>query len=284
MSSSSWSWPEGKVLAIVPTITWETWPDDLGTPSSVQMSNRPPVPKDSVYPIDMWVVRDHLYAEEEGIWRLRDNFARLGISGTVIANGRTVELHPEIARTLRDAGHELASEGWIHNYSIQMTEEQERESVERTVKAFEDVLGQRPRGYISPGHRPTPNTDRIVVDNGYVWEASYDQWDRPHVLDVDGRPLVGMPYGLVDYQTYRYDGRSPRQMAELLEDEFQSLLAEGRAGNHKMMGYVFHPFLSRGYRTRPIFEFLERAQEHDDVWIATRGELADWALSQDSGA
>ena len=123
-----------------------------------------------------------------------------------------------------------------------------------------------------------------MVDNGYVWEASYDQWDRPHVLDVDGRPLVGMPYGLVDYQTYRYDGRTPRQMAELLEDEFQSLLTEGRAGNHKMMGYVFHPFLSRGYRTRPIFEFLERAQEHDDVWIATRGELADWALSQDAGA
>jgi peptidoglycan/xylan/chitin deacetylase (PgdA/CDA1 family) len=276
---SDFRWPNGKVLALVPTITWETWPDDLGTPSSVQPTNRPPLPRDSVHKVDMWVLRDHLYAEEEGIWRLMDSFSRLDMRATVFANGLTVETFPDIARELKGGGHAMASEGWIHRYSVQMNEQEERESISKTAQTFERVLGERPRGYISPGHRPTPHTDEILIDEGYYWEASYDQFDRPQVLEVKGAPLVAMPYGLVDYQAYRYDGRSPRELAAMLQDEFETLLEECRRGAAgKMMGYVFHPFLARGYRTRPIFDFLDQAREQNDVWVATRQEVADWVL------
>lgn len=275
-------WPDGKSLALVPTITWETWPDDLGTPESVQPTNRPPLPKDAIHKTDVWVIRDHLYAEEEGIWRLMDLFGKLGVSATVFANGQTVESHPDIARELQDRGHVFGSEGWIHKYSVQMDESEERESIRRTAETFEAVLGARPRGYISPGHKPSPNTDEILIDEGYQWEASYFQYDSPQLLTVKGSPLVAMPYGLVDYQTYRYDGQSPRALAQMLHDEFDVLLEEGRARQPRMMSYVFHPFLSRGYRVKPIFDFFERAMEVEDVWWTTHQEIADWVLDQQS--
>ena len=36
------------------------------------------------------------------------------------------------------------------------TREQEREAIQKTVAAFEKVLGQKPTGYLSPGHASTP--------------------------------------------------------------------------------------------------------------------------------
>jgi peptidoglycan/xylan/chitin deacetylase (PgdA/CDA1 family) len=273
-------WPEGRTVAVVPTITWETWPDDLGTPASHQITNRPPVPASAVHPVDTWAIRDHLYAEEVGMRRLLDAMDALDVKATVFANGLTIAQHPDLAREVRDRGHELASEGWIHEYSIELDEAAERRSITRTVETFESVLGQRPRGYISPGHRATPHTDAIVAELGYDYEASFDLWDRPHVMDVGGRRLVGMPYGLVDYQIYRYDGRAPRELAAMLDDEIATLREEGAAGHAGMVGYVFHPFLARGYRTRPFVEVLRRARDHDDVWFATRAEIADRALQQ----
>ncbi len=53
MKREPWKLPDGKVIAVCPIVPWETWPDDLGTPVSNQMSNRPPVPANARYKRDM---------------------------------------------------------------------------------------------------------------------------------------------------------------------------------------------------------------------------------------
>jgi alpha-amylase/alpha-mannosidase (GH57 family) len=48
---------------------------------------------------------------------------------------------------------------------------EKRESIQKTVAAFEKVLGQKPTGYLSPGHASTPHTLELVAEAGFVWWA-----------------------------------------------------------------------------------------------------------------
>lgn len=278
---SSNQWPEGNVLAVCPIVAWETWPDDLGTRESNQITNRPLLPPNAVYKRDMWVVHDHEYAETEGIWRLLDVFDRVGVKATFVTSGRTVERFPEIALEVLQRGHEMASENYIHEYPVMFNEAQERESIQQTVAAFERVLKQPPLGYISPGHRPTDKTLKILAEAGYIWDADFQECDTASVIEVAGKQMVAMPYAHTsDYVTYPLDGRTPREVLQILTDEFDVLYAEGVAGRPKMMGYAFHPFLCHGFRTKPLEEFLRYAKSFPKVWFPTRIEIARWCLKQ----
>ncbi len=279
MKQQPLEWPDGNVLAVCPIVAWETWPDDLGTRESMQNTSRPLLPPNAVYKRDMWVVHEHEYAEVEGVDRLLAMFDRLGIKATFVINGRSVERFPEMAREVQLRNHEMASENYIHEYPVMFDEKTERESIQNTVAAFERVLKQRPLGYISPGHRPTDKTLGIIADAGYIWDADFQDRDTASVIEVNGKRLVAMTYAHIsDYMTYQIISRTPRQVLELLIDEFDVLYAEGVAGSPKMMGYAFHPFLSHGFRTKPVEEFFRYAQGFSKVWFPTRLEIAQWCL------
>lgn len=281
MKREPWKLPDGKVIAVCPIVPWETWPDDLGTRESNQMSNRPPVPANARYKRDLWVVHDHEYAEEEGIFRLLDLLDKVGIKATFVASGISIERFPEIAREAKQRGHDMGSENYIHEYPIMMDEATEREEIRKTVEAFKKVLGQPPTGYISPGHRPTDKTEEIVAEAGYIWNSDFHHIDTAKVVEVKGRRMVIMPYGHIsDYMTYQLGARTPREILEMLKDEFDVLYAEGVSGWPKMMGYPFHPFLCHGYRTKPLEEFFQYAKSFPKVWFPTRTEIARWCLDQ----
>ena len=46
-------WPQNARIALVFCVSWETWPDDLGTNASHQRSNRGKMPENAIYPRDM---------------------------------------------------------------------------------------------------------------------------------------------------------------------------------------------------------------------------------------
>ncbi len=284
MKQTAFRLRDDSVLAVCPIVAWETWPDDLGMRDSNQMTNRPPLPANARYKRDMWVVHDHEYAEEEGIWRLLDLFDRVDVKASFVTSGRSVERFPEIARDVQRRGHEMASENYIHEYPVMYDEAAERDSIRKTVAAFEQVLGQRPLGYLSPGHRPTDKTLEIVADAGYIWDADFQDRDTASVTEVKGKLIVTMTYAHIsDYMTYQIFSRTPREVLELLKDEFDVLYAEGVAGTPKMMGYAFHPFLCHGFRTKPLEEFFKYAQSFPKVWFPTRIEIAKWCLDQNKG-
>ena len=64
-------------------------------------------------------------------------------------NGLKVQQVSDILQEIKPLGHEFSSEGWEHEYSFMYTREQEKESMEKTIKSFEEVLGDRPHGYLS---------------------------------------------------------------------------------------------------------------------------------------
>ena len=276
-------WPDGKTVALGLMVPWERWPDDLGTSRSHQRSNKRPLPAGARYDRDMSVIFDHLYAERQGLRRLLNLLDDHGVKATFVINGQRVEESPELAREVQARGHDMGSENYVHEYAVMYDEAGERESLQRTIDAFQQVLGQAPTGYISPGHRMSPSTVPLGMDLGFRWNADFQLDEVPIIVRDGDRRLVGMPYAhLSDYQTYSNSGRTPRQVLEMLRDELRALRRDGLRGDPKMMGLALHPFTLRGFRTEMVHDFLTEVEQLGDVWVTTRSEICDWALAHES--
>jgi len=78
-------------LRFLSFVSWESWPDDLGTNASHQRSNRGRMPENAIYKKDMGVVMDREFGDKCGIWRILDLFEQEKIKATFFLNGITAE-------------------------------------------------------------------------------------------------------------------------------------------------------------------------------------------------
>ena len=274
-------WPDKACIAVLPCMVFETWPDELGTPTSLQSEFRKGVPANAPFAKDIASITDRQYGERVGVYRILDLLEAEGIKTTFFMNGSTVEAFPELMKEILGADHELASENWRHEYAIMQTDEQQRQEIKRTVETFKRVLSIRPEGFIMPGERPTDLTPRLLVEHGYVYWMSFLNEDLPYVLKVDGGELVITCYGiwLTDHRTGRADaGRTPREMLQLWKDNFDYLYEEGgRAPSLMTLG--LHPFLiGRPFRAIVLREFLRYAKGHPGVWFPRCIDVARYWL------
>lgn len=270
-------------------IPYEVWPEHLGTSQSRQSQPGHHVPPpDARFKTSMSAVTEREYGDRAGIWRLLDLFERYDLKTSFLMNGlKAVELgRPENADLLAEIasqGHEYSSEGYVHEYSFMYTLDEEDESMKKTIKAFEDNLGARPLGYLSPGHCSTDNTLDLVERNGYIWWADPLNDDLPYTLSANGRDIVVIPYNLAgchDYSTYT-GPRTPRDLLQIWTDQFDYLYAEGERGYPKFFSINLHPFVSGvPYRAKIISEFLDYVKNKPNVWFARRIEMANWWLEQ----
>lgn len=271
-------WPGGAKIALSFFVSWETWPEDLGTNASHQRSNRGRLPDNALFKKDMGVVMDRKYGEKAGIWRLLDLFEREHIKATFFLNGRTAEENSEAAKQIVADGHELAAQPYIHEYAVMLDKDGEREIIRRSIEAFRTTAGVTPLGYLSPGVRPTPNTVDLIAELGFTWSSDCIDDDVPYNVRSGNKSIVMMPkdFHPNDYTTYDVVSRSPRELYSLLVDQFDCLYAEG-ATSPKMMSVSMHPFLAgRPYRTRIFEDFIHHARSHPDVWIARGVDIVDY--------
>ena len=282
-------WPDGARICMTFIVPWEVWPENFATAASGQRTAGHHIPPaDAPFTRSMSAVTEREYGDRTGIWRLLDTFERYDIKASLLLNGvKAEELgreeNADLLAEVQSQGHEYASEGYVHEYSYMYTREQEDESMKKTIKAFEDAFGQRPTGYLSPGHCFTDNTLDLVAENGYTWWADPLNDDQPYILESGNKKVVVIPYnisGCNDYSTYKGD-RTPRDLMGIWRDQFDQLYDEGEQGYPKFFSINFHPFVSGvPYRTKVIREFLDYVRSHSKVWFAPRIEMANWFLKQ----
>jgi allantoinase len=272
------SWPRGARVALLFCVSWETWPDDLGTNASHQRSNRGKLPDGAIYKKDMGVVMDRHFGDKCGIWRILDLFDRENIKASFFLNGKTAEQNVEAVGEIVVKGHELAAQPYIHEYTVLLDKEGERKLIQGSLDAFQQVAGVKPLGYLSPGVRPTPNTIDLITEMGFVWSSDCIDDDVPYAVGRRDKPIVMMPkdFHPNDYTTYETSSRSPRELFSLLVDQFDYLYQEG-AESPKVMGVTMHPFLAgRAYRAKIFQDFIRHVKSHDDVWFARGIDIAEW--------
>jgi len=218
------------------------------------------------------------------VWRVLRTFREREMPLTIFAVGMALERRPAIAGAFVEAGHEIASHGyrWISYQNVD--EAAEREHVARSVEIIARLTGAPPAGWYTG--RDSPNTRRLVVEHGgFVYDADSYADDLPYWTNVETRegakPHLVVPYTL-DTNDMRFATpqgfNSGDQFFAYLRDAFDTLYDEGDPRGldaPKMLSIGLHcRIVGRPARTAALARFLDYVQQHDDVWVARRIDIA----------
>jgi peptidoglycan/xylan/chitin deacetylase (PgdA/CDA1 family) len=167
-----------------------------------------------------------------------------------------------------------------------MPPEEEQATIAKVFARIEREIGTRPRGWLSSGMEETWNTLDYLVDNGCAYIADWNSDDQPHMMNINGKQLVSLPYSweLNDNPQLLSSGRSLEEFEGMINRTFDVLLREAKENDSgRVMCIALHPYLiGQPHRIDTLDRVLNRICSHPDVWSATGGEIVDHYLK--SGA
>ncbi len=216
------------------------------------------------------------YGSRAGFWRLYRLFTERNLPLTVYAVAMALARNPAAGKAMVEAGWEVASHGyrWIDYQYV--GEETERSHIQSAIDIHTQVTGTRPLGFYQG--RNSPNTRRLVVESGgFLYDADSYADDLPYWNHDYGRHHLVIPYTL-DNNDMRFATaqgfNSGDQFFTYLRDAFDLLYSEGEYAP-KMMSVGLHCRLSgRPGRAAALARFLDYVQNHKNVWICRRVDIA----------
>ncbi|MBR0560431.1 allantoinase PuuE [Neokomagataea sp. TBRC 2177] len=218
------------------------------------------------------------YGARAGFWRLYRLFQQAGFPVTVFGVALALARNPDVVAAMKEARWEIASHGlrWIDYQHI--PEDIERAHIREAIALHEQVTGSRPQGWYQG--RTSPQTARLAMEEGpFIYDADSYADDLPYYRDINGAAQLIVPYTLDvnDMKFAALNGFTEgEQFFHYLRDNFDQLYAEGG----RMMSVGLHCRLAgKPARARALAKFIEHVQRHEDVWIATRLDIAQHWLT-----
>lgn len=268
------SWPGGRRLALSIVINYEEGTEHSAATDGMVEGVGEFLPVD--LPIrDVTNESAYEYGPRVGVWRILSTLKKYEVRATFFAIAETLEANKAAADAIVKAGHEVCDHGlrWTENY--RMTYEQEKDSIIRSAELIEKLTGRRPAGYYA--REPSVNTLKIVSELGsFLYDSDAYNDDVPY------RPFPGgvlvLPYtpDVNDFHflspMHRFSNSS--DFFVYMKDSFDVLREEAKTSS-KMMSVGLHTRISgRAGRIVALRKFLEYVKGFDDVWVATREEIA----------
>jgi peptidoglycan/xylan/chitin deacetylase (PgdA/CDA1 family) len=231
------------------------------------------------------VMSHQAYGPRTAVPRLLRLLDAAGVRATFFVPGYTAERWPDAVRSIRDAGHEIAHHGYLHEgaHSAPDLATEERRLL-RGLEALDAVAGVRPIGYRGPNWELSYATPALLVRHCFRYDTGMMDADHPYRLAVSAEPgapsIVELPahWSLDDWEPYNYlpgitgSGviASPADVIARWTLELEALVEEGG-----LFMLTNHPFVSgRASRAVGLARLLRRAQEIDGLWISTAAEIA----------
>ena len=228
---------------------------------------------------------NYLYGIKAGAPRIVKLLRDYDIKASWTVAALSLENHPEIADAIRTLGHEPVSHGyrWIHQFK--MDEATERDFIAKAVTSIEQSTGTRPYGWLSR-YFHTDNTRRLLIEAGFAYHmddysGDVPFWDR---TTVPGKPIAIVPYQLDDndMKMWTDPAYTPAAWLDYARRCFDQLYREGVEGNPKMMSLGLHlRIIGRPGRIWALEQFFQHVRGHNDVWIATRNQIAQHLATVD---
>ena len=266
----SFRWPGGRHVAVVFNVAYEGWSDGVA-PGLGPMGN--PLP---VGTFDTNALSWGSYGAARGIARLLRVLDRAQVRASVMTSGIFAERTPDIVRAIAAAGHEIVAHAWAQDIiPAKLSPEAVRDDIARTTERLEAVAGVRPRGWISPRGTPSPDGARLLVEAGYAWHGDVFDDDRPYLQQLDAGRIVAIPLTMEinDLPHAMRFGRSPRQFVELFDDLVAHALTQ--EDEAVMIDVTAHCHVYGRPSGAWAYEAIAaKARLRDDIWIATRAEMA----------
>jgi len=233
----------------------------------------------SAYPAMRHMNMESIYefGSRAGFWRLHRLFTERAMPVTVFGVAMALQRNPVAVEAMQQANWEIASHGyrWIDYQFIDETVE--REHLKQALAIHTDVTGCPPAGWYLG--RCSPNSHRLAAELGnFVYNADTYADEIPYWDDQFEIPQLMVPYTL-DANDMRFASaqgfNAGDQFFNYLKDSFDVLFEEG-ATTPKMMSVGLHcRLVGRPGRAAALARFLDYVQGFDQVWVATRLEIAE---------
>ncbi|MEI2387026.1 allantoinase PuuE [Breoghania sp. JC706] len=217
------------------------------------------------------------YGSRAGFWRLWRMFTGRDVPVTVYGVAMALQRNPDAVAAMKEAGWEIASHGlkWIEYKDMPV--EEERAAIAEAVRIHTEVTGERPLGFYQG--RSSENTIPLAMEEGgFVYLSDTYADDLPYWMEGPGGPHLIIPYTL-DANDMRFATpqgfNSGDQFFAYLKDSFDTLYAEGVAGQAKMMNVGLHcRLVGRPGRAAALARFIDYVKGHDKVWLPRRIDIA----------
>jgi peptidoglycan/xylan/chitin deacetylase (PgdA/CDA1 family) len=227
------------------------------------------------------------YGPWRALPRLLSLLQRYQLRATFFVPTWVVEHWPERCEDILKQGHELAYHGHHHEVFIDCSREQQLEIMHRSRKIFQQRLGVTPQGFRTPSGDWGAETADLLFEFGVRYSSSMRGDDRPYFHSYKGSEtgLVEIPgrWDLDDYSALAYF-EEPDFPVGL--DRISPFSTVTRNWCHEFEGFhrdglcwttILHPKVCAKPGRLSILEALfQTIRSHDNVWIATGCEIADW--------
>ena len=144
------------------------------------------------------------------------------------------------------------------------------------IKSIKKIFGKRPLGWYTG--RTSENTRNLLVEEGgFLYDADAYNDDLPYWTRITDKDHLVVPYTL-DANDMRFATlqgfNSGDQFFTYLRDNFDALYVES-AKIPRMMSVGLHCRLAgRPGRIQALERFIDYAQQHGEVWICRRIDIA----------
>jgi allantoinase len=268
---SQFSWPGGRRLAVYIAVAIEHFPYNAG---GLGLSYSPGLGHPNTY---NWAWRE--YGNRVGGFRLLELLRQFSITPTVLANGECFEHCPQLMEAYRAADAEFVAHGMTNGqHPNELEEAPEREMVGEVRSIIQQATGAPPRGWMSPGANPSPNTEDLLAEHGFTYTLDWPMDDQPVWMSTRAGPLMSIPYPheVNDVPAVVLHDLPARDFAEMAVDNVAELLDQSQ-NQSLVCGIVLHTFIvGQPYRVRLFRAALEEIrQAADRIWFTTPAAIAD---------
>lgn len=269
-------WPGGRNVAVVFNVAYEVWSE--GAASGIgPMGN--PLPSGIFDPNADSYGR---YGANAGIKRLMRVLGDAGISANVFTSGALAERDPDQVRAVAKAGHEIVAHGYAQDLiPAKLSAEEDDDYIRRTTELLTNVIGTRPTGWISPRATAGDDTMRRLIKHGYKWQGDVLDSDLPYVQKYEEGELVAIPL-TIEFNDLSHSmrfGRTPQQFIDMFDQTLPRVLAA--TNDVIILDVLVHTHCyGRPACAWAYAEIAQKCAARKDIWVTTRGQIADHLLAQ----
>ena len=225
------------------------------------------------------------YGPKVGVYRILDVLAELEVRSTFFVPTWVAERYPGAVEAILAGGHELGLHGHMHERPDLLSEAQEVEVVERSIRILREMSGRSPIGHRAPVAEISPATNRILAERGVEYTSHHMDSVIPYFHDLKGLSLLELPmhwvaddwgFAMVSPNAYP----APHVNPVMTNDHVVSLWWSELEGIREVGGLftlVNHPQVTgRPYRIDTLRRIIMYAREVD-AWIANGEDInAHW--------
>lgn len=279
---ADFAWPGGKKFALSIVVNVEE-----GAEQNIRDGDKGPEPVDELSASPKRPMRVHgnetnyLYGIKAGAPRVLRLLDEYKIRATWTAAALALERAPDLAKAIAARGDEVCCHGYRWAHQFWMKEEQEREFIRKGWQSLEQSTGKRPSGWLSR-YLHTDATRRLLAEEGYSYHMDdysddFPFWELVETSDRAKKPMVILPYAIDsnDMKFWLAPALTPRDWTAYAIDTFEQLREEATSVGARYMSLGLHlRIIGRPGRIGAFKAFLDHVAQADDVWIATREEIA----------